>query len=60
MALRSTGSLESPNSGFNVEEGAHNRSNWNTAYLLGKWQGGMARTATGSPDTSDVHVDECE
>jgi len=31
----------------NVEEGAHNRSNWNTAYLIRKCQGVMAMVANG-------------
>ena len=41
-----------------VEEGPQSRSS--SGYLLRKWQGGMAMAATGSSDTSDVHVDECE
>jgi len=31
----------------NVEEGAHNRSNWNTAHLIRTCQGVMAMVATG-------------
>jgi hypothetical protein len=33
--------LKEPYSGFNVEEGAHNRSNWNTAHLIRKCQGDL-------------------
>jgi len=40
-----------------VEEGPQSVS---LGYLLRKWQGGMAMAATGSPETSDLHVDECE
>jgi hypothetical protein len=40
-----------------VEEGPQSVS---LGYLLREWQGVMAMAATGTPDTSDVHVDECE
>jgi hypothetical protein len=55
--------LREPHSGFNVEEGAHNRSNWNTAHLIRKCQGVMAMVATRSPDTSVQSMtrsSECE
>jgi hypothetical protein len=42
---------------LNVEEGPQSVS---LGYLLRKWQGVMAMAATGTPDTSDVHADECE
>jgi hypothetical protein len=55
--------LREPHSGFNVEEGAHSRSNWNTAYLIRTCQGVMAMVATRSPDTSVQSMtmsSECE
>ena len=45
--LEQRGELREPHSGFNVEEGAHNRSNWNTAHLIRTCQGVMAMVATG-------------
>ena len=41
------GQLKERHPSCNVEEGAHNRSNWNTAHMIRKCQGVMAMVATG-------------
>jgi hypothetical protein len=47
MGLEKHSQLKERQPSCNVEEGAHNRSNWNTAHLIRKCLGVMAMVATG-------------